>query len=73
MIDNTLADDPTPEPLKTTPLDAWHRARGARMVPFAGYEMPVQYDLTGELGARCRQAGSATPCSPTKPAASWTT
>ncbi len=26
------------------PLDAWHRARGARMVPFAGYDMPVQYD-----------------------------
>nr|WP_283938232.1 glycine cleavage system aminomethyltransferase GcvT [Sphingomonas brevis] len=26
------------------PLDAWHRARGGRMVPFAGYEMPVQYD-----------------------------
>ncbi len=25
------------------PLDAWHRARGARMVPFAGYEMPIQY------------------------------
>ena len=25
-------------------LDAWHRARGARMVPFAGYEMPVQYE-----------------------------
>jgi len=26
------------------PLDAWHRARGARMVPFAGYAMPVQFD-----------------------------
>ena len=26
------------------PLDAWHRARGARMVPFAGYQMPVQYE-----------------------------
>ena len=26
------------------PLDAWHRARGARMVPFAGYAMPVQYE-----------------------------
>ena len=25
-------------------LDAWHRARGARMVPFAGYHMPVQYE-----------------------------
>lgn len=26
------------------PLDAWHRARGGRMVPFAGYSMPVQYE-----------------------------
>ncbi len=26
------------------PLDAWHRARGARMVSFAGYEMPIQYE-----------------------------
>jgi aminomethyltransferase len=26
------------------PLDPWHRARGARMVPFAGYAMPVQYE-----------------------------
>lgn len=29
--------------LKTTPLDALHRRLGARMVPFAGYAMPVQY------------------------------
>ena len=28
----------------TLPLDAWHRGKGARMVPFAGYEMPIQYD-----------------------------
>jgi aminomethyltransferase len=28
----------------TLPLDAWHRARGGRMVEFAGYHMPVQYD-----------------------------
>jgi aminomethyltransferase len=34
---------PPPE-LDKLPLDAWHRARGARMVPFAGYEMPVQYE-----------------------------
>jgi aminomethyltransferase len=27
----------------TTPLDGLHRALGARMVPFAGYAMPVQY------------------------------
>ncbi len=26
------------------PLDAWHRAKGARMVPFAGYAMPIQYE-----------------------------
>ena len=26
------------------PLDAWHRARAGRMVPFAGYAMPVQYE-----------------------------
>ena len=25
------------------PLDGWHRARGGRMVEFAGYMMPVQY------------------------------
>jgi aminomethyltransferase len=33
-----------PQPLGKLPLDAWHRQRGARMVPFAGYEMPVQYE-----------------------------
>ncbi len=26
-----------------TPLDALHRELGAKMVPFAGYDMPVQY------------------------------
>ncbi|SMQ69683.1 aminomethyltransferase [Altererythrobacter xiamenensis] len=39
MTDETTEDLP-PE---TLPLDAWHRAHGARMVPFAGYEMPIQY------------------------------
>jgi aminomethyltransferase len=29
--------------LKRTPLHALHVARGGKMVPFAGYEMPVQY------------------------------
>jgi len=29
--------------LKTTALDALHRSLGAKMVPFAGYSMPVQY------------------------------
>jgi len=31
--------------LKTTPLHAFHVELGARMVPFAGYDMPVQYPL----------------------------
>ncbi len=26
------------------PLGDWHRARGARMVPFAGYAMPIHYE-----------------------------
>ena len=33
----------TGETLATTPLYARHVELGARMVPFAGYEMPVQY------------------------------
>ena len=32
-----------PETLLKTPLFALHEALGARMVPFAGYAMPVQY------------------------------
>ncbi len=34
----------TDAPLKTTPLNAAHRALGARMVGFGGYDMPVQYE-----------------------------
>ena len=30
--------------VENLPLDAWHRARGARMVEFAEYNMPIQYD-----------------------------
>ena len=36
--------DPS-QPLKNTPLDALHISLGAKMVPFAGYSMPVQYPL----------------------------
>lgn len=36
-------DEVAAEPL-LLPLDSWHRARGARMVEFAGYQMPVQYE-----------------------------
>ncbi|MEE2916397.1 MAG: glycine cleavage system aminomethyltransferase GcvT, partial [Pseudomonadota bacterium] len=44
-MSDTLPDDEL-EPIEilTLPLDAWHRAKGGRMVEFAGYHMPVQYD-----------------------------
>ena len=54
MIENTLPDDPSPKPLKTLPLDAWHRAFGARMVEFAGYSMPVQYQGVLAEHLHCR-------------------
>lgn len=38
-----MLDDNTS--LKHTPLHALHQTFGARMVPFAGYDMPVQYPL----------------------------
>lgn len=38
------ADDYVELDTQTLPLDAWHRAHGARMVEFAGYWMPIQYE-----------------------------
>src|SRR5690606_26885179 len=40
-----IVSAPTPEmsSMHKTPLDVRHRSLGARMVPFAGWEMPVQY------------------------------
>ena len=35
-----MTDDTT----DTLPLDLWHRTRSGRMVSFAGYHMPIQYD-----------------------------
>jgi len=55
VIENALPDDPTPRPLKTVPLDAWHRALGARMVEFAGYAMPVQYQGVLAEHRHCRE------------------
>ncbi|RAN38294.1 glycine cleavage system aminomethyltransferase GcvT [Hyphomonas pacifica] len=37
--------DPTTENLKRTPLYDVHVEHGAKLVPFAGYEMPVQYSM----------------------------
>jgi aminomethyltransferase len=36
-------DDPVADTLQRTPLFALHQSLGAKLVPFAGYEMPVQY------------------------------
>jgi aminomethyltransferase len=36
-----MADDPNSLEL---PLGDWHRSKGARMVAFAGYAMPIQYE-----------------------------
>ncbi|HET9810842.1 MAG TPA: glycine cleavage system aminomethyltransferase GcvT [Sphingomicrobium sp.] len=38
------AEGEVPPPPETLPLDGWHRRNGARMVEFAGYSMPVQYE-----------------------------
>jgi aminomethyltransferase len=45
-------------PLKRTPLYTLHRALGARVVPFAGYEMPVQYP-TGILAEHAQTRTAA--------------
>ncbi len=48
---NTMTDTPLymekgmTDQLLTTPLHALHVEEGAKMVPFAGYDMPVQYPL----------------------------
>ena len=49
----------TSAPLLTTPLHAIHKAAGAKLVPFAGYDMPVQYKsgVISETKAVRSQAG----------------
>jgi aminomethyltransferase len=48
-----------PKPLKRTPLYDVHAALGAKIVPFAGFEMPVQYPtgITAEHKAVREKAG----------------
>ena len=43
MSDSNSASSAAPQALLKTPLHALHTELGARMVPFAGYSMPVQY------------------------------
>ena len=48
----------TEAPLKKTPLNARHRASGAKMVPFGGWEMPIEYSgLSNEHTAVRTRAG----------------
>jgi aminomethyltransferase len=47
-----------PSTLKQTPLHALHAACGGKMVPFAGYDMPVQY-TTGVLREHLQTRQSA--------------
>lgn len=50
---------PSLSELKQTPLTAWHRANGARMVAFAGWDMPLEYaaGLSEEHNAVRTRAG----------------
>jgi aminomethyltransferase len=51
-------DQAADTPLKKTPLNARHRALGARMVPFGGWDMPVEYSgITAEHMAVRERAG----------------
>ncbi len=56
----TPADPPslgTP-PIQSTPLTSWHLAQGARMAPFAGFSMPIQYSsIVTEHNATRQAAG----------------
>ena len=45
--------------LRYSPLDAAHRALGARMVPFGGWEMPIQYTGVLEEHRACRERAVA--------------
>ena len=44
------------ETLRRTPLHDRHRAAGARLVPFAGWEMPVQYEGVRQEHMAVREA-----------------
>lgn len=46
------------ETLAATPLVDWHRSAGAKLVPFAGYEMPIQYESIVKEHQACRTAAA---------------
>jgi aminomethyltransferase len=43
---------------RVSPLDAVHRALGARIVPFGGWEMPLEYTGTLDEHMACRQSAA---------------
>jgi aminomethyltransferase len=57
--DHRMAPTDSEKPLKRTPLYDVHAALGAKIVPFAGFEMPVQYPtgITAEHKAVREKAG----------------
>jgi glycine hydroxymethyltransferase len=48
--------EPEERPLRRTPLFDWHVARGAKMAPFAGWEMPLWYTSVGDERRAVREA-----------------
>lgn len=52
---NHAVNEPT---LDVTPLHRWHVDAGARMAPFAGYEMPIQYQGVVAEHQACRSAAA---------------
>jgi glycine cleavage system T protein (aminomethyltransferase) len=58
-VDRPPTPAPAQKPLKRTPLHGVHAALGAKLVPFAGFEMPVQYPtgITAEHKAVREKAG----------------
>src|ERR1700745_2326636 len=53
-----MSDARQPAPFVPTPLHKFHLERGARLVAFAGYEMPVQYP-TGILAEHAHTRAAA--------------
>ena len=43
---------------RVSPLDAVHRSLGARMVPFGGWDMPLEYTGTIEEHLACRRSAT---------------
>jgi glycine hydroxymethyltransferase len=48
--------EPEGQPLRRTPLYDWHVAHGAKMAPFAGWDMPLWYTSIGDEHRAVREA-----------------